>query len=118
LTIPPVFHALFTPGTSPWTFVAFFVGFLVLLRLVPALLRFALPFSPQAREVWAERRALARRYDSYQWRKLFWIGLGLLPHVAIGESSFGEWVVTITCLIGGSLGLLIWQKVNGKHLAI
>ena len=117
LAIPPVFHALFAGDTSPWTFVTFFVGSLVLLRVVPALLRFALPFPAQVKEIWAERRALAKRYDSYQWRKLFWIGLGLLPHVAIGEASNGELMVTVACLIGGSFGLLIWQSLDGKRLA-
>jgi len=34
-------------------------------------LRRVLPFSREVKTVWAERRALARRYDSYQWRKLF-----------------------------------------------
>jgi hypothetical protein len=117
LSLPPVFDVLFAADTSPWTFVAFFVVLLLLLRVVPALLRLALPFSAHVKEIWAERRALAKRYDSYQWRKLFWIGLGLLPHLAIGETSYGEWVVTIACLVGGSVGLSIWQKVGGKHLA-
>ena len=84
--------------------------------LVPALIRFALPFSAEAKEIWARRRALAKRYDSYQWQKLLWIGLGLLPHVTTaGQVAPGEIVVTAICLIGGSMGLLIWSKVSGAR---
>lgn len=100
-------------------FPAFFLGLLIALRVVPALVRLALPFSAAAKEIWASRRALAKRYDSYQWQKLFWVGLGLLPHVATaGELQRGEILVTLVCLIGGSVGLLIWSKVNGARASL
>lgn len=118
LAIPPAFHALSGGRDSVWAFVAFFIGLLVALRVVPAVLRLALPFSAEAKAIWAERRFLAKRYDSYQWQKLFWIGLGLLPHVvAAGAVRNGELVVTTVSLIGGSLGLLLWRKVNATRSA-
>jgi len=114
LCSPPVSGALFENRDSVWIFPAFVVGLLIALRVVPALIRLALPFSTEAREIWARRRALAKRYDSYQWQKLFWIGLGLLLHVTTaGGAPAVEIVVTVVCLIGGSMGLLIWSKVNG-----
>jgi hypothetical protein len=113
LIISPAFRALSGGGDSVWGFVAFFLGVLVLLRVIPAFVRLALPFSRQAKEIWSERRFLAKRYDSYQWQKLFWIGLGLLLFViAAGEARIGELVVAVACLIGGSLGLLMWRKID------
>lgn len=116
LGTPPVFRALSGGHDSVWSFLAFFIGLLVVLRVAPAVLRLALPFSAEAKKIWAERRAFAKRYDSYQWRKLFWIGLGLLPYVvSAGGDRYGELVVTVICLIGGGLGLLIWRMSNGKR---
>jgi hypothetical protein len=112
LSIPPVFRVLSGSDDSVWTFLALFIGLLIGLRLGPILLRLALPFSAQTREVWSERRALGKRYDSYQWQKLFWIGLGLLPYVLFGKARTAELAATIICLLGGSLGLLIWRRVN------
>lgn len=62
LCSPPVSRTLFG-GNSVWVFPAFFVASLIALRVVPALIRFALPFSAEAKEIWARRRALAKRYD-------------------------------------------------------
>ena len=113
LCSPPVSRTLFGGSKSVWVFPAFFVATLIALRVVPAVIRFALPFSGKVKEVWAGRRALAKRYDSYQWQKLIWIGLGLVPYVAnVGEAQVGEILVAAFCLIGGSAGLLIWSRVN------
>ena len=114
LCSPPVSRALFGGGESVWQFPTLFICLLIALRVAPAVMRFALPFSAKAKEIWAGRRALAKRYDSYQWQKLFWIGLGLLPHVVTaGAAAPGEILVTVVCLIGGSVGLFIWSKVGG-----
>ena len=116
LGIPPVFRALSGGHDSVWIFFALFIGLLIGLRLFPVLLRLALPFSAETREIWAERRALGKRYDSYQWQKLFWIGLGLLPYAVIGDGSRnGELVATLFCLTGGSAGLRLWRKVDTRE---
>jgi hypothetical protein len=116
--IPPVFRVLSGDSDSIWISLVLFIGLLSTLRLVPAALRHALPFSGEAIAIWVERRNIAKQYDSYQWQKLFWIGIGLLPHAVIGGGlRNGELVVTLICLIGGSAGLLQWQRVNATRSA-
>ena len=118
LIIPPVFRVLSGDSDSIWIYLALLIGLLAMLRVVPALMRHALPFSAEATAIWAERRHIAKQYDSYQWQKLFWIGLGLLPHALIGGGlGKGELVVTFICLAGGSAGLLLWQRVNAARSA-
>jgi hypothetical protein len=113
LGIPPVFRTLSGGQDQVWTSLVLFGGLLVALRVVPAVLRRALPFSVDAKKIWAERRNVAKQNDSYQWQKLFWIGLGLLPYAVIGDGlRIGELVVTLFCLIGGSMGLLFWRRHN------
>ena len=115
LAILPAFRALPGGDERAWTFPALFLGMLVALRVVPAVLRHILPFSVEAKTIWAERRNIAKQYDSYQWQKLFWIGLGLLPYAAIGGGlKIGELVVTLICLIGGGAGLLLWCRTRGS----
>jgi hypothetical protein len=95
LCIPPAFRAL--------------IG----LRVIPAVLRKLLPFSAEAKKIWSDRRQIAKVYDSYQWQKLFWIGVGLLPYAAVGGGlRTGETVLTVICLAGGGAGLLIWRRIN------
>jgi hypothetical protein len=92
---------------------ALFIGLLVALRVVPLVLRRVLPFSVEAKQIWAERREIAKRHDSYQCRKLFWIGLGQLLYAVIGDGpKNGELVVTLICMIGGSAGWLFWLWAN------
>jgi hypothetical protein len=72
--------------------------------------RKTLPF-PESLEVrWYEQRQLAKRFDSYQWQKAFWIGIGLVSHMAI---SGWVWdvaaVLAVTCLASGASGLAIWR---------
>jgi hypothetical protein len=115
LAIPPLLHIALGRPHSVWLFLVAFIALLVAVRVIPAVLRKLLPFSAQAKKIWAERRFLAKRYDSYQWQKLFWIGLGLLLEIVIaGGAQEGEFLVTIVCLIGGGLGLLMWHKVKAS----
>ena len=94
-----------------------FVGLLIAMRLVPAVLRQIHSFSPEATKIWSQRRQIAKRYDSYQWQKLFWIGLGLSSHAFIGEGlKAGEIVVTAFCLLSGGAGLLLWRRIEAVQL--
>ena len=89
----------------------FFCGVLLALKLVPALVRRLLPVSETAQKCWANHRLLGKRYDSYQLRKLFWIGLGLLGHIAMSGNFVGlEVLLAMTCLLLGGIGWLVWQK--------
>jgi hypothetical protein len=106
----PALSRLAGEDHSAGTLLAFLLGVLALLRAAPMLIRKVLPVSPQVHRIWFERRRIAKRYDSYQWRKLFWIGLGL----AISFASTGEFPVSgaLICsflLLSGALGLIQWR---------
>ena len=114
--MPPMFRTLSGGNNSIWITSALFVGSLVALRLVPLALRRALPFSAEAKQIWAAQRALSKEYDSYAWHKLLWFGLGLLLYAAIGGGMRnGELAVTLFCLIGGGAGLLIWRRARAMR---
>ena len=111
LAILPVFRALSGGGDAIWITVILFVGLLMALRVGPAVLRRLLPFSAEARSLWFERRNMAKLNDSYQWQKLFWIGLGMLPYAFIGGGlKSGELAIVLFCLIGGAAGLLFRRR--------
>jgi len=102
------FTGLDVPG---WSIVFWFIGMLLGLRLIPAILRKVLPFSEQTAAVWAEQRMMAKRFDSYQWRKLFWFGLGaMLYGILSGRFGVALTILTAFFLISGALGYLVWQR--------
>jgi succinate dehydrogenase hydrophobic anchor subunit len=93
-----------------WTAVGFLAVVLVAYRIVPLVFRKALPFEESTRAIWFERRQLAKRFDSYQWRKLFWFGLGMGSFQVFGGwSSRPQLVLTCVCLVSGVAGLLVWR---------
>ena len=97
-----------------WSVVPFFLAVLASIRLLPAVIRKVGRFSEPVHDVWNERRQLAKRYDSYQWRKLLWIGLGLMLHVALSARRPGALLaLTFLCLIAGALGLATWRATAG-----
>ena len=109
--IPPIFPALTGGLDQIWITLTLFVALLIALRVVPALSRAVLPFSTEAKGIWFQRRQIAKLHDSYQWQKLFWIGLGLMAFAAIGGGlRTGEQVLMTICLLGGAAGLLLWQR--------
>jgi hypothetical protein len=113
LCIPPLFRALSGGSDRIWIDLVLFLALLIGLRVIPAVLRKVLPFSAEAKQIWSDRRQVAKLHDSYQWQKLFWVGLGLLPWaIAGGGLKTGEMVLTAICLVGGGAGLLIWRRIN------
>jgi len=113
LCIPPVFRALSGGRDQIWIDLVLFLALLIGLRVIPAVLRKVLPFSAEAKQIWSDLRQIAKLHDSYQWQKLFWVGLGLLPYAVVGGGlRTGEWVLTAICLVGGGAGLLIWRRIN------
>ena len=115
--VTPACLQLIDGSASPWKLFVFFLAILLMLRIVPGILRRVLPFSREVKIVWADRRALARRYDSYQWRKLFGLGLGWLIYLLVsGEGRTAAQFMAGGCLVSGALGLVCWHK-HSKRLA-
>jgi hypothetical protein len=108
--------SFFWPRAASWqSFTIVLLIILLILRLVPLVVRRRVPFSREASRIWSERRELAKRYDCYQWQKLFWIGLGLAFYSILS----GQWrdprfeaastAVSAFCLLSGGAGLALWR---------
>ena len=114
--IPPAFSAIAGGNDRVLAYAALFLLLLAALRIGPALFRAALPFSADAQAKWKKLRFIAKEFDCYQWRKLFWIGLGMLPHAVIGRGlGWGGVALSAFCLIGGGAGLLMWRKLADRQ---
>ncbi|MBL8565398.1 MAG: hypothetical protein JNM89_06765 [Hyphomicrobiaceae bacterium] len=113
VAIPPVFSAVAGGNGSVGLYLALFIALLMALRVAPALLRFTLPLSPDVKEVWRKRRFIAKDHDSYQWQKLFWMGLGIFSHAAVGSGlGLAGYTLAAICLVGGGAGLVNWIRIN------
>jgi hypothetical protein len=113
-TIPAV-HRLFGIRDLDWALVLGLFAVLFLLRVVPAIIRKIIPFSQEVRVIWWKRRQLAKRYDSYQWRKLFWIGAGMAIYmVAYRDVSFSHATVSSVCILAGAIGLVRWRVLRSQ----
>jgi hypothetical protein len=111
----PAISVLLRNDSWDWAVVPFLLLILLLLRIVPTLIRKLVPFSDTVQEIWAERRRIAKQYDSYQWRKLIWIGIGLALYMAVsGQFSLPLIVVCATCLLAGAAGMVTWRAVSAN----
>src|SRR5262249_57794993 len=82
------------------------------LVVAPAAVRALLPFSDAVQGRWFELRQLAKRYDSYQWQKLFWFGLGMVVYLAVpGRRLLSQAipVLAVVCIGAGAAGLATWR---------
>ena len=96
-----------------WTLVPFFLFILLLLRVGLAIVRKVVGFSLELQEAWAVRRRMAKLYDSYQWRKLMWIGAGMALYVVVSDSYRAVPVaLSVFCLITGAAAGLRWRVVS------
>jgi hypothetical protein len=110
--IKPLASSTFRDGAW-WTLPVTLLCVLFALRLGPAVLRKVLGFSEDARRIWARRRQLAKHYDSYQWRKLLWIGLGLGAYALQSrDTSPSILALTLICILGGGLGVIVWNRTG------
>lgn len=113
LCIPPVFRLVSGGDERVWVALLLFLAVLLALRIVPVFGRRAFRFSAEAKDLWFQRRGLGKRYDSYQWQKLFWMGLGMLPYALTAHGlGRGEIALVAICLIGGGAGLLLWRRTS------
>lgn len=112
---PYVLRQLCDNEQQVWCVIGSFLVILFLLRLGPVMVRRFVPFSKEAHLIWAERRQLAKRFDSYQWQKLFWMGIGMAGYAMIwGNVGSAIGVLLVLCLLGGGLGVLIWGRRSEK----
>jgi hypothetical protein len=110
-TIPAMRLLLGSDGPD-WTLVSFLLSVLLLLRVGLAIVRKVVPFSAELREAWSVRRRTAKLYDSYQWRKLMWIGLGLALYVVVAGRYWPVQIaLSMFCLITGAIGTVRWRAV-------
>jgi hypothetical protein len=105
-----VYHGL--PFARDWRLLLLtFAAVLLSLRIAPAIARRVLPFSVAAQAAWAERRRLGKRYDAYQWRKLLWIGVGMVIWLLLpGSFSPAPAALTAVCVVGGGIGAWRWNR--------
>jgi hypothetical protein len=100
---------------ASWRLLPFFVLVLLVLRLLPSVVRRVVPFPTELTAEWSRQRFLAKRFDSYQWRKLGWFGLGLAASVLIGNAArLVPSLLAVACLVGGGLGVLRWRFLVGS----
>jgi len=113
--ILPAMSEVWTEGRSTWRLTAFLLCVLMMLRVVPAVVRRLVPFSPVAQALWTRRRQIAKRWDSYQWQKVFWIGIGLAFYIGLSGQFFTSRIVVCSfCLALGGVGLAIWRSTRSE----
>jgi len=104
---------------SDWRLFPFFLVVLLMLRVVPAVVRAVLPFPEDLQARWLGSRVLAKRFDSYQWCKLVWFGLGLAGYLAIaGRAQPVQIILCLASLVAGGLGALRWRYVERREQAV
>lgn len=111
----PSISRLWGRNVSGWMLAPFLIVVLLTLRAVPAVIRKFVPFSDAVQAVWAERRQIAKRWDSYQWQKLLWFGTGLtLSTTLSGQYSTSRIAICTFSMVAGALGVARWQFVCGQ----
>jgi hypothetical protein len=109
-TIVPLASIVWSRDPSGWVLGTVLAVALGLLRVVPAVARRAWPFSNAVRQIWNGRRQIAKRRDSYQWQKVFWVGQGLALYILTGDRlRTGEVVIASACLAAGAAGMFAWR---------
>jgi len=99
---------------ADWTLIISFMVLLLSMRIIPALMRKLLPLSSEVKAVLAERRRLAKRYDSFQWQKLFFIGLGLACYTLVWNRSWWSMALSTFCVLCGGIGVVRWYRQVSK----
>jgi hypothetical protein len=100
---------------ADWSLVAALLVVLVMVRVVPGVARRVLPFAKSTKAVWAEHRQLGKRFDSYQWRKLFWIGVGVAA-CSIWSNRLSVAIISVAtiCMVVGALGYATWRNISKR----
>lgn len=103
------------PEPVPWTVAASLLAMLFAVKVIAAVGRRVVPATDVVRSHWEWRRNLARYHDSYQWRKLLWIGIGLMMAAAVGRSGTTiQWVLGGACFLAGAVAEYFWRRQGLK----
>lgn len=106
---------VFGVQSGPKYTIPLFLCALISVRFATLVARRVVRVSPEVTKIWTIRRQYAKLYDSYQWRKLFWIGLGMACYFAISGRHPIEWVILCSsCLGAGLVGIWRWELVRPK----
>ena len=101
------------PGAGLWSTSAWLLAALFAVKVIAAAARRFVPASAVVRSHWEWRRNLARYHDSYQWRKLVWLGVGLMIGGTIGwpetQAQFGLGGV---CFAAGAVAEVLWRRLG------
>jgi len=104
------------PRASLWTLGALLLVSLFAIKVAAAAGRRVVPASDGVRAQWEWRRNLARYYDSYQWRKLVWFGVGIMIGGAVGwPGTRPQWILGLVCFAAGAAAEPLWRR---HHLAL
>jgi hypothetical protein len=91
---------------------------LFLTRLLPLFIRKIIPFSASIKQAWFKRRNTGKNFDSFQWKKLLWIGAGMLFYVAFsGSWEIGRVLPVVVCVIAGAIGMYRWRLIAPTALS-
>lgn len=96
---------------SVWASALLLLAALFGLKALSAVARRALRVTPEVQAHWDWRRDLARRHDAYQWRKLFWVGVGVLLGAApggAGAEALGR--LGLACVLVGLMAEVVWRR--------
>jgi len=111
----PVLSRLGLDVSSVWTLAVGLLVVLLSLRIFPVIVRKLVPFSSAANAVWNERRQIAKIYDSYQWQKLFFVGIGLAGYTLVSREFLNSRIfISVFCVACGAIGLARWSAVVNK----
>jgi hypothetical protein len=113
LVVPAASGLLGETATTGWGLAVVLLAALFLVRAVSAVVRGVFPFSQDVLKLWGRRRGVGKRFDSYQWRKLFWIGLGMFGQTIVSrEFHAGPVALSMVCIGSGGVGLIAWRTVD------
>ena len=106
----PALHVL-RPTPGPSAVAVSLLAMLFAVKVAAAVGRRVVPATDVVRSHWEWRRNLARYHDSYQWRKLLWIGIGLIMGAALWVPGTRiQWLLGATCVLAGGAAEVVWRR--------
>jgi len=112
IAVFPFTDLLFKKRDSIATYMAGLLIVLLLTRLLPLFIRKIIPFPTSIKQAWFNRRNTGKNYDSFQWKKLLWIGVGMLFYLVFsGFWGIARVFPTAVCLISGAIGIYRWHLI-------